>query len=783
MALALVQSKTAAGGTSVSVTLTTPATAGNLLVAMVSSVSTATGGGLAGLVIPTGFTLAGTGQFDATNFEKGKIAWKVAAGGESVISGTADASAIATNIEVYEFSGFSVWQADASNQSTQTGVLASQPGATGVLTAASEVVVAMTVQSAGGGFTSPAVDSGFTLVSPVSQMLAAYLLTAATTSLNPTFSWTTTSRNVVTLIASFRQGFVPPVPSAVPLALTEPAPTIAADANPPGDTQPVPFALTEPAPTIVSDTAVAVPSDVQMALTVLLPAIDSGTPVAISTVVPLALTEPAPTIVSDTALSVPAAVPLALTEPAPAPAGDANLTPSVVPLALSVPAPTIAADALPAPSAVPLAFSVLAPTIVVSGNATPTPVPLALTIPAPAVVVSIGNTITLQWDLRALAGRSVELLWRVRSNITPVISIPSADLLDLRFIGIRSSCFRWDVLNSQNVVTGEVHPSIEQAPTITNDVTRAIKRDMSSFVLAPSEQADINPFSDRIRPVMVLQNGDEYPMGLFLFVDGSRSPHTYGKVFTGHLMDQCFVVDQAIETSLGLQTGASIRDAIGLVLAPIAGIGRVFIDGITDVIAQPLVWPAGTSRLKIVNDLCAKAGCYDLYFDNVGNGYVRKVPSDLTTVAPTVTYVDGSCGASSVYGNIIEGSTIETDNLLSAPNRVLVIDSAAQTSPVTGLYDIPASSPNSFFNRGERIVRVITEQGLASTQAAVSRAKAAAAQSAADYSWWSFQGIIDPRHDTYNILSVRERLVREQKWSTLAIEGAPMSHDVRLAYA
>lgn len=346
----------------------------------------------------------------------------------------------------------------------------------------------------------------------------------------------------------------------------------------------------------------------------------------------------------------------------------------------------------------------------------------------------------------------------------------TTELLDLApSVGQRASSFHYSLLDSGGALIGTVTPEASATPVIENNVNRAIKRDLRSFVLSPVDAASVNPISDRIAPRMVLQNGAELAWGIFLFVDGSTAPQTAGTWFRGSLLDQCFILDQPLAISVGYSPGQSIASALTDLFADV-GIFDAFVEPISSTVAQPIAWPAGTSRLKVMNDLAAMGGCYSVYFDNNGQGRVEAVP-DLATATPAVSYALG--------GNIYNGSILETDNLLSSPNRYLVIDSSAVDAPVVGRYDVPASAPHSEANRGFVVARVITEQGLGTEAAADARAAAAAAQDAADYTWVSFSSAPDPRHDTFDVIDLLGIRYREQRWTCPLEEGSVMAHDLR----
>lgn len=352
--------------------------------------------------------------------------------------------------------------------------------------------------------------------------------------------------------------------------------------------------------------------------------------------------------------------------------------------------------------------------------------------------------------------------------------VTTSDLLNLvPSVGQRSSTFRFDLLDAGGAFLGTVEPDGSSTPTIENNVGRSIKRDLRNLVLTPSDSAAVNPISDRIAVSMVLQNSQELPWGLFLFVDGSRVPQSAGTWFRGSLLDQCFILDQPLPTSLGYQTDQVIADALGTLFTE-AGIADWFVEPVVTTIAQPIAWPAGTSRLTVMNELAALAGCYSVFFSNSGEGRVEVIP-DLAATTPTVTYAYG--------GNVYDGSILETDNILSSPNRYIVIDSAALDAPIVGQYDVPASAPHSAANRGFVVARVITEQGLGTAVAANNRARAAAAQDAADYSWVSFSSAPDPRHDTFDTIDFLGVRYREQRWSCPLEEGSVMTHDLKRVWS
>lgn len=350
------------------------------------------------------------------------------------------------------------------------------------------------------------------------------------------------------------------------------------------------------------------------------------------------------------------------------------------------------------------------------------------------------------------------------------------ELLDLSGIGQRSSDILFEVLDSQLVKIGEVKPDLDTPASVQNNTNRTLKRTLSNVRLNPSEQADLDPFGHRLRPVWVLENGSRFDCGVFVLGSIDRVRHDYGLDADVTAVDQCVILDQPLETTVACSTGASVHDAIVAQLEA-ANVPSYDVDStITSVIANPIAWPAGNAtRMSVVNDLAAFGGAYSVYFDRSGVARVVRVP-DLSTVTPTLIYEAG--------GRIIVDSMVESDSLLDAPNRYIVIDSSNPDQAIVGYFDVPSSAPYSELGRGFVVVApVINEQGLPDITAAQGRAAAAYAQDAGTYQWVQFSSSPDPRHDTYDAVQYLGNIYREQAWELELRDGSDMKHDLRRVYS
>lgn len=346
----------------------------------------------------------------------------------------------------------------------------------------------------------------------------------------------------------------------------------------------------------------------------------------------------------------------------------------------------------------------------------------------------------------------------------------TAELLDLApQVGQRASTIRWDVLDSTLTTIGTVSPDDSPA-RVTVNVDRAVKRDLSALQLSPLEQLSLDPFGDRLRPMWVLQDGTEYPLGVFVLGSMDRLRREYGIDARASGVDQTIILDQPITETVALSQGDDVRAAILQQLA-IAQIPSYDVDlGIVLAVGAPIVWTVGTSRLKVVNDLAAMAGAFPVYFDNSGVGRVRLI-GDPGSGTAQHSY--------SMGGRIISGSMVESDDLLEAPNRYFVIDTSSPNAPVFGYYDVPASAPHSEPSRGFFVVKVIEEQGLTTNAEAEARALAEYASAADTYQSVQFSSPPDPRHDVFDSVDYLGVRFREQGWSLALQEGAEMTHDLR----
>lgn len=349
----------------------------------------------------------------------------------------------------------------------------------------------------------------------------------------------------------------------------------------------------------------------------------------------------------------------------------------------------------------------------------------------------------------------------------------SDDLLNLRGVHQRIDSYAFDLIDGSLNVIGSVNPVRDHVPTITLDTTRGIHRTLTGFVVDASRQSDIATVSARVRPRLTLQNGASYNLGVFLFGDGTRPRRSWGLELNASLVDALFILAQPVGRIIGYPAGTNLTTAaLTLAQEVITSPSSVVASGATTGVDK--AYRASDSRQKIINDLLGLASYLPVFFDNDGVMVMTPVPT-LPAVSADFTYEAG--------GRIIKDSIIETDDLLTAPNRWVVVDTGATQSAIVGSYDLPASAPNSISQRGFAVVHVIEQQGLGNVAAANAAAQAYANTTDAAFKQVTFESTHDPRHDAFNIVQFLGSQYRELGWSIDLRSGARMKHVLRRIYS
>lgn len=357
------------------------------------------------------------------------------------------------------------------------------------------------------------------------------------------------------------------------------------------------------------------------------------------------------------------------------------------------------------------------------------------------------------------------------------------DLLTLTGIGQRFSTFQFELLDRQNSHLGFLDIDSASPPSISDNINRNPKRQLNGLRLPPSVTADINTLSERVKPWMVLSDGTRWPLGVFVFADASRelvtssspalSPVGDAYWTNGTMLDQLVNLDQATRGFTFFGPGTRINDAIEHQLEA-GGVLEYELDPSDASIGDWLVWKPTQTRLKIINDLLGMGGYYSLFYDNNGVAQGRQVPS-MDSVDPLFTYAAGE--------NVLDGSVVESDDLLDAPNVYLVVNSGFTEAAIWGEWKVPAAAPHSYENTGRWRVKTIDQQGVESNAAARAAAKAYGQADYSAYRWVDLSTSIDPRLDTFDVVAWKDEKYRQQQRGFPLVADGVMKLELRRVWA
>lgn len=355
---------------------------------------------------------------------------------------------------------------------------------------------------------------------------------------------------------------------------------------------------------------------------------------------------------------------------------------------------------------------------------------------------------------------------------------PDPELDLYTYIGQRSATFKFELVNgTTGAVTKQLYPYRDSTPSLSHDTSRTIMRQVSNVFFDNLDTADINVIRDRVRISMLLPERDPYVLGTFVFADQARLRVTSGVESNAGLLDQMFIVDQQIEQSIGfLATGGiAVPLAIDTVMAGIPV--SYTIDPMPAGYKTIGSWTAGTSRGQVLNDLAVDGNFLAPWFNN--DDVMRFIQSfDIAIAIPSFNFDVGN--------RVSRSEIIETDDLIYAPNRFVLISNSAGSddlaaAPIVGRYDVPASAPHSIANRGFVVPAVIDRQMASPAQAQIIAKNIGQQQTI--FERIELETPPDPRHDSYQVFRWQGENWLEIAWSMDLIEGGTMRHVGRKAYS
>lgn len=337
-------------------------------------------------------------------------------------------------------------------------------------------------------------------------------------------------------------------------------------------------------------------------------------------------------------------------------------------------------------------------------------------------------------------------------------------LLDFTDVGQRAENVRYSLLNRDRRTIGSLHPVVTSSiPTVSVDIGSKIARQLSNVELLRSDYAEIDPFSNLIQVEWVLEDSSAWSLGIFTFTGDPKNKQT---VKLTPMADGTAWLDTESIYTVGVAKGGSLTRKMAQVCS-MAGVTDIEIDSVWGNYAgEPIIWPATTTYLTILDNLCQLAGFFPPYFDRLGVLQLRRT-TRLTKTAATFPGDE----------IVIADSPEENGNLLNIPNTHIVTGSGPTDREITAFAEVDQSLPWSVKKRGgRRIVSIHTVQGIVSSAQAKQMAIRYATTAPKDYAEVTWATTPDPRHDFYETVEIRGAIYREVAWSLPCFAGSAMSH-------
>lgn len=224
-------------------------------------------------------------------------------------------------------------------------------------------------------------------------------------------------------------------------------------------------------------------------------------------------------------------------------------------------------------------------------------------------------------------------------------------------------------------------------------------------------KANIDWLHVRIKPILSLDTGLSWPLGIFIPSTPIEKYNVDGRSWEIEMLDRTSVYDlDKIETTFALPTGTvvttAVRDLLTSTGEPVGALTES-----TETLSAPLVWQAGTTKLTIINDILQAAGFNALWAD--GNGQFR-IEKNVPPQERSLVYsmLDDS---DSIY---LPDFQIDKD-IYSIPNKVVVIGqgSGSDEALIGIATNMNPESPYSYPSRGRWIVTTV--DGVEATSQAV----------------------------------------------------------------
>lgn len=269
--------------------------------------------------------------------------------------------------------------------------------------------------------------------------------------------------------------------------------------------------------------------------------------------------------------------------------------------------------------------------------------------------------------------------------------------------GNRSTHFKFALVNKNGTPLGTLNGV--SGGSIEWNSTQAVKG--GGTIKVSDVNGEIDWLRVRVKPSIVIDGHGTWPLGVFIPAAPVETWAQDGRSWDVELLDRTSVLNQdKVEATYSLPSGTVVTTAVKTIIES-TGESAGSITHSTETLSSGMTWPAGTSKLTIVNDLLDAAGFFALWAD--GNGNFR-IEEHVATKNRPVRY-EMLDDKKSIY---TPDMAVDND-IYSVPNKVIAIGQGTGTDEamVAVATNENPNSPYSFQNRGRWITDV--QQGVEAT--------------------------------------------------------------------
>ncbi|MCK9629892.1 MAG: hypothetical protein M0R37_15050 [Bacteroidales bacterium] len=330
----------------------------------------------------------------------------------------------------------------------------------------------------------------------------------------------------------------------------------------------------------------------------------------------------------------------------------------------------------------------------------------------------------------------------------------------------RVESWRVDVLARDDSPLGEL--TGVTGGTVEHNINRVIH---GGGRLDVDDLAQVPDWLDlRVRTWWQVEGMGPWPLGTFLCSAPSEQHKATGRAWSIELLDKLTILDEdKVDGTYALPAGTVVTTAVRAVILA-SGETAVAITDSAETLTAAMVWEAGTSRLRIVNDLLAAINFFALRTDLHGR----------FVAAPYVAPGDRATVRDLTGDAIVVEEWTRDQDLASVPNRVVLVGrGSGDTEALVGVAEnTDPANRLSIPSRGRVLTH--TETGVESSSQAV--IDALAARKLADLSAPAATRVIEHApvpvglHDVVAHEGVRGAI---QSWSLDLSVGADMRTNLR----